>query len=180
MRVFDQANCCIRSGAIACHFAISGHRLSSRLSSDTEVAPTLGNSRVIRKFHANQASSVVLPGPLEATKAIRFVCGKACRPSSCHGSGSARNSSRTIWSGCQRQRASVRMVSASGALRLFTDVTVCGGAAYILGWFVDGRVDSLDTQACKDARNALSVSAASVALHVDYSLLGSPDPDATG
>jgi len=55
----------------ACHFAISAHRLSARLSPLTEVAAIFGSSRVSRKFQASHAITVVLPGPLQAFMASR-------------------------------------------------------------------------------------------------------------
>ena len=63
-----------------------------------------GCGRVSRKFHASHASTVVLPGPLQAFIASRWLCGNESSASSCHASGSTPNNSRTMELGLSRQR----------------------------------------------------------------------------
>ena len=72
MRVLVHTKAALSIGERACHLAISAHRLSARLSAVTEVAATLGCSRVARKFQASHASTAVLPGPLQAFMAMRW------------------------------------------------------------------------------------------------------------
>src|SRR5882762_8467573 len=99
------------SGDLACHFAISVHRLSARLSALTLVAATLASSFVARKFQASQASTAVLPGPLQAFIASRWLRGNAASTSSCQASGVTPNTSRTKRGG-ERFQARRRAVSA--------------------------------------------------------------------
>src|SRR6478735_9382179 len=95
IRPLVQANMAVSNGDLARHLAISVHRVSARLSALTLVAATLGSSLTVRKFQASQASTAVLPGPLQAFIASRWLRGKANSTSSCQASGVTPNTSRT-------------------------------------------------------------------------------------
>src|SRR6185312_7773938 len=103
----------LSSGDFACHFAISAHSPSARLSPLTLVAAILGSWLTTRKFQASQASTAVLPGPLHAFIASRWLRGNAASTSSCHGSGVTPNCSRTKRRGSafQARRSSVSLTS---------------------------------------------------------------------
>jgi hypothetical protein len=66
IRVLVHENNSVSNTDFCCHFAISAHKLSDKLSPVTLVAAIFGNGRVNRKFHANHANNAVLPGPLQA------------------------------------------------------------------------------------------------------------------
>jgi hypothetical protein len=113
---FCQTNISFRSGLFSRHLAISDQRPSRRLSPEIEVAAIFGKGRVSRKFQASHASKQDLPGPLLAFIAIRCLLGNTLRTSSCHGSGVAWKSSRTITSG--RSRQSLSLLAANSILNL--------------------------------------------------------------
>src|SRR6185369_14044581 len=85
----------VSSGDFCCHFAISAHSPSARLSPLTLVAAILGSWLTTRKFQASQASTAVFPGPLHAFIASRWFVGNAVSTSACHGSGVTPNCSHT-------------------------------------------------------------------------------------
>src|SRR5579883_2903922 len=112
MRLWVHLKPPLSSGDFACHFAISAHSPSRRLSPLTLVAAILGSWLTVRKFQASQASTAVLPGPLHAFIASRWLRGKAASTSSCHGSGVTPNCSRTNRRGSafQARRRAVSLI----------------------------------------------------------------------
>ena len=121
MRFLVQLKLAESSGDLACHFAISVHRLSARLSALTLVAATLASSLTTRKFQASQASTAVLPGPLQAFIASRWLRGNAARTSSCQASGVTPKTSRTKRGGSrfQARRRSVSVMLLSPLMLMF-------------------------------------------------------------
>src|SRR5215472_1408608 len=97
------SNDCLRKSERLRQCAISFQRPSRRLSPLIEVAAMFGCGRVTRKFQAHHESTAVLPGPFDAFMAMRGVVGNERSTSSCQGSGSTSNISRTKISGCCAQ-----------------------------------------------------------------------------
>ncbi len=97
----DQVNAAFRNSLFACHFANSAQRLSRRFCAVIDVARPFGCpfgvACVARKYQPHHARMVDLPGPAQACSEMRRIAGsaKATSASTCQGSGSAPNCSRT-------------------------------------------------------------------------------------